>query len=427
MKKILLLLICLPFLSLAQENLLTEDFNYSAGGLIANSSANWANNSGTAGTLVVSSGDLSYSGYNLTTQTGGKAEINKIGSEDGRRYISSFQTSGKVYVSFLINVTAAQAAGDYFFHYADNSTSYKGRIYIKSSGAGFDIGLVGDATQSGGAVPTALAYTGNTYSLNTTYLIVLTYKFNPNTNDDETSLYVNPDLSSGLEPSSPTLGPSYVSKDLTSLQSVCMRQGTAANMPNLSIDGIKVGTTWSTSVLPISLSSFSAQAVDETVLLNWTTIAEENNDYFEILHSADGKKFSSIGNVKGAGTSAKLLNYSFRDINPSAGTNYYQLLQHDFNGKTSASKIIALNAKIAKAQLSVYGQSGNININLSSPNQSKGQLQLLDILGRKIAEQSVAVNKGYNSFSLSANTQPGIHFVKYITEGVSIFQKFIIK
>lgn len=425
MKKILLLLICLPFFAKAQQNLLTEDFDYTAGGLIANSSANWTNNSGTAGSLYVSDGNLSYTGYTTNSLTGGKAEINKLYSEDGRRNISSSQTSGKVYVSFLINVTAAQAAGDYFFHFADNATSYKGRIYIKSSGTGFDIGLLGDAQQTGGATPTALAYTGNTYTLNTTYLIVLTYKFNTGTNDDETSLYVNPDLS-GSEPTSPTLGPSYVSKDLTSLQSVCMRQGSAANMPNLSIDGIKVGTTWSTSVLPISLSSFSAQAVDETVLLNWTTIAEENNDYFEILHSADGKKFSSIGNVKGAGTSAKLLNYSFRDINPAAGTNYYQLLQHDFNGKTSASKIIALNAKIAKAQLSVYGQSGNININLSSPNQSKGQLQLLDILGRKIAEQSVAVSKGYNCFSLSTNTQPGIHFVKYITEGVSISQKFII-
>lgn len=189
------------------------------------------------------------------------------------------------------------------------------------------------------------------------------------------------------------------------------------------IDNISV--TALPTTLPITLTSFTGKAVDKSVLLSWNTASEENNDYFDIQHSADGKSFTSIGKVDGAGTSKVSKDYSFTDENPFAGTNYYKLLQHDFDGKTSESKVISVDSKIAASQLSVYAASSDVKITLSSPNKTKGILQLFDISGRKLSETSVDVNKGYNTFSLPLTLQNGIHFLRYTTESEIINQKFL--
>ena len=178
------------------------------------------------------------------------------------------------------------------------------------------------------------------------------------------------------------------------------------------------------ATLPISLTSFTAKAVDQSVLLNWNTASEENNDYFEVQHSADGKAFTTIGKIKGAGTSKAAIDYSFTDENPFAGTNYYKLVQHDFDGKTS-DFITSVDSKIAASQLSVYANSSDVKITLSSPNKTKGKLQLFDISGRKLTETLVDVSQGYNTFTLPSTLQNGVHFLRYTSESEIINQKFL--
>jgi len=178
------------------------------------------------------------------------------------------------------------------------------------------------------------------------------------------------------------------------------------------------------ATLPISLTSLLGKAVDKNILLSWNTASEINNNYFEVKHSSDGKTFTTIGKVNGAGNSSTAKDYSFADENPAAGTNYYQLLQHDFDGKTSTSAVIAVDSKIDAAQLSVYASSSDVKISISSPNQSKGFIQLFDLSGRKLAEQAITVNKGFNNITLPVSLPTGIHFARYTTEGVVINQKF---
>lgn len=179
------------------------------------------------------------------------------------------------------------------------------------------------------------------------------------------------------------------------------------------------------TTLPISLTSFTAKAVDKNILLNWETASEQDNDYFEVLRSADGKKFTIVGKVDGAGNSSSVKNYSLVDENPFAGTNYYKLVQHDFDGKTSESDVISVNSKIAASQLSIYASPSDVKITLSSANKTKGKLQLFDISGRKLSETSIDVNRGYNTFSLPSTLQNGIHILRYTTESEIINQKFV--
>jgi hypothetical protein len=416
MKKILLpLLLFIPFLGFGQ-NLVTETFNYTVGGLVLGSSGNWSSNSGIAGTLVTTTGSLTYSTY-YPGNIGNKVAIVNGSSEDAITSFTSQSGTGlKVYASFLINVTAATASGDYFIHFLSGTASFKSRVFIKSSGTGFDLGIDGD-----GSSPTYVAPT-TAYVFNTTYLVVIAYTFNAGANDDIVSLWVNPDISTTTEPA-PIVTKS-VATDYTSLSALGLRQA-SGNTPSLSVDGIKIGTSWASSTLPISLTSFTGKPLDQSILLNWATASESNNDYFEVLTSTNGKTFTSVGTLKGSGTTTDVKNYSFVDANPAAGTNYYQLVQHDFDGKSSKSEITPVNSAIANSSLTVYAATTSVNVSINSANQTDGTLQIFDITGKKLNETRLSLTKGFNTLSLPLSLNSGIHVVNFVTGAEVISSKFI--
>ncbi|HKR06341.1 MAG TPA: hypothetical protein VJY62_17020 [Bacteroidia bacterium] len=95
--------------------------------------------------------------------------------------------------------------------------------------------------------------------------------------------------------------------------------------------------------LPIELTRFNGEAKNDKVELTWTTSAEINNDYFTIEKSTNGITFISYGKIEGAGNTTAIQNYSYHDLNPSAGMNYYRLKQTDFNGRNEYFKIIGID------------------------------------------------------------------------------------
>lgn len=92
--------------------------------------------------------------------------------------------------------------------------------------------------------------------------------------------------------------------------------------------------------LPVSLVSYTTRVTSENqVVVAWTTVSEENNDYFTLERSEDGKNFEVVATVDGAGISAAVLKYSFTDKNPLFGRSYYRLSQTDFDGTSESFEL----------------------------------------------------------------------------------------
>ena len=106
---------------------------------------------------------------------------------------------------------------------------------------------------------------------------------------------------------------------------------------------ITLGSKDASNPLPVDLISFKAMRAEEGVRLEWETASEQNNDYFEVQKSADGKTFNSIGEVAGSGTTNEHHSYSFIDGKPYQGITYYRLKQVDFDGKYNYSKIVLID------------------------------------------------------------------------------------
>lgn len=186
--------------------------------------------------------------------------------------------------------------------------------------------------------------------------------------------------------------------------------------------------TYSTT-LPVSLTSFTAQKQASVVQLKWNTLSEQNNSHFDIQKSTDGVQFYNIGSVKGANNSTKSLDYYFIDKSPVAGTNYYRLSQADFDGKTTFSKITAVNMSFSHTTMQVYcsSNSGKVNIYISTAQASVGQLSVYNINGQKVFEQAVSLAKGINDLPISlSNTDLGVLIAAY-NNGSSIIKKKFIR
>lgn len=86
--------------------------------------------------------------------------------------------------------------------------------------------------------------------------------------------------------------------------------------------------------LPIQLSSFDVIPAKKPII-NWTTYSELNNQYFSIERSKDGSVFKEITKVPGNGTTDKKNEYTYTDLTPYNGINYYRLKQIDVDGTST--------------------------------------------------------------------------------------------
>lgn len=96
------------------------------------------------------------------------------------------------------------------------------------------------------------------------------------------------------------------------------------------------------AALPVELLSFNGVPLAKSVLLKWQTVTETNSDYMAVEHSEDGRNFTEIGRLAGAGNSLSMIDYELIDEKPGQGINYYRLRQVDFDGATAYSEVVTV-------------------------------------------------------------------------------------
>jgi len=191
--------------------------------------------------------------------------------------------------------------------------------------------------------------------------------------------------------------------------------------------------------LPIELLSFSGAENGNIIELNWVTATEINNDYFEIQRSIDGISFSTIGVVAGNGTTMLPSNYSYVDINPANGTNYYRLKQVDYDGAIEYHNVIALSYNSTQkgsnnAYINIYPnpyRDGSLTLNLKEfEAYSEINLSIADVDGKTILNTTLNViaNKKIDIIpSLVTKLNKGIYLVKVKTHDKVLTQYVIVQ
>jgi len=186
-----------------------------------------------------------------------------------------------------------------------------------------------------------------------------------------------------------------------------------------------VALVWQcTGLLPVTITDFTAQKNNESVLLRWYATYETNFKQYEIERSENGTSFYKTGSVQGR----NLANYSFTDHDlPSANTVYYRLKMIDIDGKFSYSKIIPvrINENFSNALVYPDPTRGKLAIRLSTPLTEAGNLILADLSGRILMQQQVSSSQTIVDLDVS-RFPAGRYFIKISNHNELIRQSFVI-
>jgi hypothetical protein len=161
-----------------------------------------------------------------------------------------------------------------------------------------------------------------------------------------------------------------------------------------------------TCILPVELNSFEAECNNDFTELKWETASEKNNDYFLLERADANMKFETIATIKGNGNSNQKNQYNYKDYT-NAVENYYQLIQVDFDGKRTNSKLIYFkNTCIQDFKLNqlFYNNSANqIHIKYFTERETPVSIQLYDLFGRLISSEILMFYNGNNEVKINTN------------------------
>ena len=169
-------------------------------------------------------------------------------------------------------------------------------------------------------------------------------------------------------------------------------------------------------IVPVELTSFTANALSGKIILSWRTATETNNRGFEIerqIINGDNKgTWNFVGFKQGKGTTTEPQEYSFTDNidNIQATAIGYRLKQVDFDGKSNYSDEVLVNDLVPLQ----YNLSQNFPnpfnpttaIDYAIPENSFVSLKVYNSLGQEV---STLVNE---------NKQAGTYHLNFDASGL---------
>lgn len=152
--------------------------------------------------------------------------------------------------------------------------------------------------------------------------------------------------------------------------------------------------------LPINMSKFSVKKnTDKLVYLDWTTLSERNSIEFEIHRSINTLQnhWKVIGKVPAAGHSSREIRYHFEDADlPASDMLYYRLKLIDSEGDARFTEIKSVQQKISAFFAETYPNptKNQVNLRIQSKNEGIVSIEIIDILGRTISREIMALDGG---------------------------------
>ncbi|MEI7502717.1 MAG: hypothetical protein WCJ61_05490 [Paludibacter sp.] len=283
------------------QTLLVENFEYPIESDILSQGWSMHSGAGNNDSITVVDG-LTFDGY-IGSGIGGAALLDSYFADQNKKFEK--QTTGNIYVAFMVNVTNATINGDYFLNVGANPlNSYFGRVFVMKD---FFSGKIAFGIQYTSTTGETIAprYTSYIYNLSTTYQIVLKYVIDGASS--YTAIIVNPILNQA----EPTKG--WISDKLgttakpDNIGSIALRQGAKGYAPTLIIDGIRVTTSWPNISSLTELSSTIENCIKVTISGNKLVLENSMNETQMDIYNLFGCKVQSSIIEKGSVDISSLL------------------------------------------------------------------------------------------------------------------------
>lgn len=194
---------------------------------------------------------------------------------------------------------------------------------------------------------------------------------------------------------------------------------------NTVISALAIGST--NVALPVTFGTFKVTASGCKALINWQTSFEQNNNYFKVERSANGRDFSPIAQVASSGNSTTLRNYQFTDLTPFEGVNYYRITQVDFDGKQASTDVNAIRIQCngTPVSLKLFPNPAKQQVNVLT-GKAVSQVNVLNSGGQPVLRYTPSVNQG-GTFSVNISSiASGVYLLQVVNrDGTKDIIKFV--
>ena len=156
---------------------------------------------------------------------------------------------------------------------------------------------------------------------------------------------------------------------------------------------------------------------NDHAILSWTTSKEGESITYDVEKSIDGVNFIPIGTVNGYNiTSTEINYYSFTDPEIFSGKPLYRIVMKNNNGGKKYSRTILLSRENFGFSLgNITNPFGNkLEFDVRTAENTKIEVALIDIFGKKVKSNNYTIYAGVNSISLT-NTD-------HLSHGIYILQ-----
>lgn len=182
--------------------------------------------------------------------------------------------------------------------------------------------------------------------------------------------------------------------------------------------------------LPVELSAFNAKCNENYTEITWETASEKNNDYFLLERANEDLIFETIATIKGNGNSTSPKYYSFKDYK-SNDINYYRLVQADFDGTKTNSKLIVSknNCKSSFLINKLYFNniSNEMSVSYTSETNQISEINIFNVFGNLIYTEKYDLIIGENEIRIPIDNLPnGINICTIKTQDKNVMKKILV-
>ena len=189
--------------------------------------------------------------------------------------------------------------------------------------------------------------------------------------------------------------------------------------------------------VPVELTAFTTENVNDEVIIKWQTATESNNSGFELERSqksgvSSKKNWNIIAFVDGNGTTTEVNEYIYRDKIEKPGSYYYRLKQIDFDGTTTYSPEIEVDVtgptefKLMQNYPNPFNPATTIRFTL--PAKTDMLIAVYNSIGEKVAEAFKGeLEQGYHDVKFDAsNLSSGVYFYRFESKQFVDVKKMVL-
>lgn len=157
------------------------------------------------------------------------------------------------------------------------------------------------------------------------------------------------------------------------------------------------------ATLPLHLLGIKALEKNNGVEVGWTAESEGNVDRYEVEKSSDGQKFETAGRVPAKANPGPSSFYTWFDLAPNSGDNYYRIKSVDKAGDTKYSSVAKVKWDKGASGIAVFpnpAQGKRLTLQFTGIRKGNYKVTVFNGSGEKVYRGTILHETGSASYSI---------------------------